>query len=572
MNTDGNSTGSHLAPRSRRAALSWPTFLDARSLALLLVAAAGLGTYLLGLFQITPFGYTEGIYSEIAREMLGHGHWIVPHLDGAPYIEKPPLLYWLEAVFFILFGTHVWAARLVSVLAGLGACLFIWNALRRIIPKRAATCAVLILASSPGWILMAHVATFDMLLAATTSSSLIAFFIALEGGNRRWAGLGWVAAALAFLAKGPVGPVLVALVLAGWLIVGRRPGSLRRLFSPFGITGFILLAGGWSLFASLRQPGFLYQFFWVEQFGRFLGTRIPNDYSSGPWWYYLPWIFTGTFPWCLAVLLMHNRLSRGLPRGHRRLSDFGLLWMVVVVLFFSFSRDKAAQYLLPALPGLAIGLAPLLANWLETRTRPSWQYLWPFGLVILVSPLLIYAAGPRLAGPSWIALALCVAAGLASLALIRQGRRPYALKAVVLAIFLLILSLIPLEIRNSSHHTLSQVTATIRRSRAPAAPLVFFRHYDPFAMLALGLRRRPWIYAAHSAELHFAEKTQPERFPFTSRSRLAHLLGAHGAWLIADYRDTRKLHARLPQRCLANSRDIDDIVLAYLPRGCLTRH
>lgn len=568
MQIHGNSLWPHITSSGQRSNAGWPVSLTAINLAFLLVALAALSAYLFGLFRITPFGYTEGLYAEIGRGMLQYGHWIVPHLDGGPYIEKPPLLYWLEAASFMLFGVHIWAARLVSVIAALGACLSLWSGLRRLIPQQSAICAVLILASSPGWILMAHVATFDMLLAATVSMSLMAFMISLEGGHRYWTYWGWLAAALAFFAKGPVGPVLIALVLVIWLLASRQPGKLRRLFRPLGVAIFILLVGSWSLAAALRQPGFLYQFFWVEQFGRFFGTRIPKDYSTGPWWFYLPWLLAGSFPWCLALLPAGKRPGRYLSPEQLRISRFGLVWTTVIVLFFSFSKDKAAQYLLPALPGLAIAVGPLVAHWLKKDTRIGWRQLAPFAGLFLMLPPLVYASGIHLPDSGWIAIASCAAAGIVCLILIRFGYRVPALKTGVFAIFLLAIALVSLEIPHGSHRTLARVAETIRQSPHPGAPLVFFRHYDPFAMLTLRLRRRPWIYAAHSSELFFAEKTQPRRFPFITGARLTHLLSGHGAWLVATYRDRQKLAVRLPRDCPATQRTMDNIVLAYLPKGC----
>lgn len=504
--------------------------------------------------------------------MLRHGHWIVPRLDGAPYVEKPPLLYWIEAAFFMVFGIHIWAARLISVLAALGTCVFLWKALSRILPRQTAICSALILASSPGWILMAHVATFDMLLAATTGSALAAFLLGLETGRRGWLTAAWLAAALAFLAKGPVGPVLIGLTVFGWLLATHRIRRIRELFEPIGTIGFIVLAGSWTLLAAARQPGFLHEFWWVEQFGRFLGTRVPQDYSSGPWWFYVPWLAAGAFPWSLAWLPTSRQLVARLTPIERRVSCFGLVWTGTVFIFFSLSTDKAAQYLLPALPGIALALCPIVTGWVASRNRTRLARLVPAVALPPLFVLLPCGLGIRLPWTSWLALACCVGALVVFAILAGLGHRLPALGMGTMATFILVLAVIPVETRASSQRSVATITDTIKHSPDPSAPLFFFRHYDPFSMLALRLRRRAWIYDAHSAELFFAEKRQPRHFPFATRATLERTLAKGPAWLLvaADRKDEHALEKSLPRDCLTGEHKADGLILLRMPKGCLT--
>ena len=72
------------------------------------------------------FNPDEGRYAEIPREMQSGGDWVVPHLNGLAYIEKPPLQYWATALSFRVLGPSEFAARLYTALTALGTILLVW--------------------------------------------------------------------------------------------------------------------------------------------------------------------------------------------------------------------------------------------------------------------------------------------------------------------------------------------------------------------------------------------------------------------------------------------------------------
>jgi hypothetical protein len=107
----------------------------------------------------------EGRYAEIPREMLQRGEWIIPYLEGEPYLDKPPLLYWLVGLSYRLFGVHDWSARLVPALAVHGCVLLVYGLGRRILGERPAFWGALLLSLAPGFMSMGRLLILDGLLA-----------------------------------------------------------------------------------------------------------------------------------------------------------------------------------------------------------------------------------------------------------------------------------------------------------------------------------------------------------------------------------------------------------------------
>src|SRR5205823_13965997 len=153
----------------------------------------------------------EGRYAEIPREMLARGDWIVPYLQGEPYLDKPPLLYWLVMGSYALCGVHDWAARLVPALAVHGCILLLYLLGRLSLGARAAFWGALLLALMPGFVGMGRLLLLDGVLALWVTLALLAAFEAARGPALRpgWWVLSAVTGGLGVLTKGPVICLLV---------------------------------------------------------------------------------------------------------------------------------------------------------------------------------------------------------------------------------------------------------------------------------------------------------------------------------------------------------------------------
>jgi 4-amino-4-deoxy-L-arabinose transferase-like glycosyltransferase len=169
----------------------------------------------------------EGRYAQIPREMLERGSWVVPTLQGEPYLDKPPLMYWLVALSYRLFGVTPVAARLVPAVCVHLTILAVYLIGRRSIGERAAIWAAVLLSVAPGFVCVARLLLLDGLLTLCVTVSVMCGFEAVRTGQFRvgW----WVAAALAsglgFLTKGPISEVLLFVPLWAFAILASGPGG-----------------------------------------------------------------------------------------------------------------------------------------------------------------------------------------------------------------------------------------------------------------------------------------------------------------------------------------------------------
>jgi 4-amino-4-deoxy-L-arabinose transferase-like glycosyltransferase len=293
----------------------------------------------------------ETRYAEIPREMLATGDFVVPRLNGLPYFEKPPLLYWANAAAMRALGPTPWAARLATRLAGLGTLALVVLAAGAGGRRREGLAAGILLLASPVGFLLVRTNLTDGLLTFFFSATLLAARQAIvrREESRPWlllAALSGAAAAGALLTKGLIGLALPGLVLLVWAAATAR---LRPLFallvSPAPVV-FLVLAAPWFALVESRHPGFLHFFFVHEHFQRFATGAAKR---AGPIYYFVPVFLLGFLPGVAFFLASLRRASRRNDPGF-----FFLVWFAVVFAFFSVSRSKLPPYLFPAIPAAAV--------------------------------------------------------------------------------------------------------------------------------------------------------------------------------------------------------------------------
>ena len=291
-------------------------------------------------------------YAEIPREMLASGNWIVPHLDGLRYFEKPVFGYWLNALSLWTFGENAFASRLPSALAaGLTALLLFLLTLR--FTKRllaAAFCAALFLTSFEVFVIGVF-NVLDSLFALSITASLVAFFFGIQSNGksqRYYLALFGFACGMGFLIKGFLAFALPVLVIVPFMIWENR---WKELFSccwlPLGTALLTVLP--WSLAVYLQAPDYWHYFFWVEHIKRFSAENAPH---LKPFWFYIPMLMIGAFPW--SVFAPQAILSLWRSRINTPLMRFALCWLLFPFLFLSFSKGKLGTYILPCFAPLAI--------------------------------------------------------------------------------------------------------------------------------------------------------------------------------------------------------------------------
>lgn len=346
------------------------------SLLLVLLLPAALLYPTLGFHLLEP---DEGRYAQIPKEMLRHGEWVVPTLQGEPYLDKPPLLYWLVALSYRVFGVSPEAARLVPALCVHLTILAVYVLGRRSVGERAAFWAAVLLSVAPGFVGVARLLLLDGLLTLCVTLSVLCGFEAVRTGRLK---LGWwvasaVASGLGFLTKGPISEVLLFVPLWGFAFLARgsslsggcqppvetvlggltppaRP-HLRHYLLFFAVV--FAVGVPWYVGMFLREPQFLKHFFWEHNVLRFLQ---PFDHLQ-PVWFYAPILLGGLLPGTVLFV----PYFRGLLGGRSSLSPAGGFWLLAGawgVFFFSCSGSKLPTYILPAYPFLCLALGEFVAR------------------------------------------------------------------------------------------------------------------------------------------------------------------------------------------------------------------
>ncbi len=322
----------------------------------------------------------DAVQAQIARNMLSSGDWVTARLDGVPYLEKPPLLYWMIAISYKIFGVHDWAARIPVALSAIGLCLVTAGFGLWAFGERAGFYAGLCMSTCIGLFLFTRILLPDALQTLTIALALWAFLRVLDEDERHpraWAAIFAASMAAGLLLKSLIGVVFPIGAAVLYLAFTRQLFSIRvwKRLRPFsGLAILLLIAAPWHILATLRNPpywswtmkslpgeyhGFLWFFFINEQLLRFLNLRYPRDYDTVPpvlfWLFNLAWLF----PWSVYLPSAFRLSYRPVDRaGKTRLMALCLIGFVMV--FFTFSTTQE-YYSMPIYPALALLIGSAMA-------------------------------------------------------------------------------------------------------------------------------------------------------------------------------------------------------------------
>jgi 4-amino-4-deoxy-L-arabinose transferase-like glycosyltransferase len=509
-----------------------------------------LGFIFAGLGSFGILDNNEGLYAEIPREMLASHDWrlwVIPHLNGLPYMEKPPLLYWLTAFSFALFGESEWAVRIVPALSALGCvALLVWfgNVARRPMVGRL---AVVMFISGTGVIAMSHVLMFDMLLTVFLTAALMHAWRYIADDNINYVRWAYAFLALALLAKG-----LVALVLFGLVIVvftaldTRSPAGFVRAvvkwFEPWALAIFVAIAAPWHVIASLVEPIFAWFYFINEHVLRFLGKREPHDYYAGAWWYYLPRMVIYLFPWSFLLTGIAMQRTAQPNDEHSRLKRFLWIAWLMPLLFFSISSAKANYYLIAVMPFAAFHLALVLDE--REYLSPNGRAVPAILIAALASIALIVASRRMDAGTSammWglsqrvfvlgaiavaIILSLCTAIAVWRR---KQGGEIGYLALAVLIAFLLSSTLAVMEPKISTRET-----AQYLQRELPTHAVYLYRNFEEQSSLPFYLKQPLPVIDAHSNDLFWGNRLRKNDIIISSEQFAQRAAGRQVAVVVMD--------------------------------------
>jgi len=320
-----------------------------------LVLAAGALLLSLGAGSLPLLDPDESRFARTSVEMVRSGDLVVPHFEGQPRLVKPPLLHWIQSTLFRLFGTSERVARLPSAVATLLSLLIVgWVALRRF-GHEGALWAAAILGTMPLVVAVGKLGTLDALLAVHVLA-VIALDIAepKETGSHLGLAVGFLLG-LAFLTKGPVGVVVPLLVMLAGRTASGREILPRRASAIEAVAGWCIVVLPWTL-AFIRRLGFDQSLSIVrgEALERFF---VGSDHIEPPW-FFLGVLGVGIFPWIAPLVVALGRMVVQRSNPASRTALYAGAGLVAGLFFFSLSKSKLANYILPLPP-----LAAILLTW-----------------------------------------------------------------------------------------------------------------------------------------------------------------------------------------------------------------
>ena len=582
---------------------------------LLLVLASGIALFLWRLGSTGLVDETPPLFAASARAMAETGDWLTPRVNGLPRYDKPPLVYWLMGLGYLVPGQSLWnplgswAASLpsalssVAVMLALAATLLGWPQ-----PSPAAAqgglgsstraaltafSAALAFGLSPLVLIWSRVAVSDCLFTATLALALLLFWRRYaDPAHQSW-WPAWLLLGLAVLTKGPVALLLVGptLVLFAWWQGEAR--LLLRLWRPLpGLVISAAVALPWYG-AELLVEGepFWQSFFGYHNLQRF--TSVVNHHLQ-PWWFFALMLVVASLPFTPLLLL---GLAQTLARGRRQpasasLGPFAACWLLVVFGFFTLAATKLPSYWLPATPAAGVLIALAAQDLLAWRNpaHPG-ASLWRGRMVWLATLALTAVLCLGLVGSArWIPLiqdpemptlpaemlasGLVVRAGLCfglavalALALAWSRWRPAWLAAMQLALVLFgVSALEPLIALGDRVRQLPvrQIAAEVVRLRRPGEPLAMvgtlkpsLHYYTRQVVLFEGLRGYGLVNLADRLEREWRRGQRPRAAT------------AGSTVLVVIDRDTSRLaywqpvaHVTLAQRGLYQLWRVDRLELA----------
>ena len=439
------------------------TAISRERLTLVVILALAIAPYFIGLGSSSLWDSNEAFYAETPREMIEAADYVNPSFNYQPRFNKPPLSYWVVVLFYKAFGVSELSERIPIALGAIALVAAAFALARAIFSLEAATLSAIALAVSPRFLMFSRRIMIDVYLAMFMAAALVFFVLAEKYPERRRRFLALMYASIGFgaLTKGPVAIMLPAIVFFIYLAASRQLKKIRGMMVGRGAVIIAVIVLPWYV-AVYSEHGWLYikSFLLLDNISRY--TQATWGPGRGPL-FYLPVLIGDMFPWSLflpaALWLQSSRSIKFIKsiRASTKTDDqkdqngiykreshalLLIIWIIVIVGFFSLSRSKEDLYILPVYPAAAALVGGLLSGYIKQKLSPAWRRATVWTAAILASIIALIGAAAlylfaltahyNLAGTrimAFVALAGGIAASGA--ALFKKPLIPLAITAVV---------------------------------------------------------------------------------------------------------------------------------------------
>lgn len=358
-----------------------------------LFALALIALYFFAL-DVPLLGPDEPRYSQVAREMFERGDFVTTTLGGYHWFEKPALLYWIQMVFYSVFGVTEFAARTGSALFGLGTAGSLFLLGKRITKDSDGFdygfWFGLVCATSLGLMVFARGASFDIMITFPVTAAMVSFYLWRLESKTIWLALFYVFMGVGLLAKGLIGFVFPSAIVTFYLLLTRQwPRKSEFVSLLWGLPITLLVASAWY-YPVIAKHGqeFIDEFFIGHHFQRFTSNKYTHP---GPFYYFWLILPAMTIPWIPFFLAGAYRRVKGLFQRkdfgngvENDLEVYAFAWMLVLLVFFSFSGSKLPGYILPALPAAIIVSVFAIKRFSSKKTWAPQALKWLAAVTVLV--------------------------------------------------------------------------------------------------------------------------------------------------------------------------------------------
>jgi 4-amino-4-deoxy-L-arabinose transferase-like glycosyltransferase len=437
------------------------TAVTRERLTLLILLGLAIAPYFIGLGSSSLWDSNEAFYAETPREMIESADYINPSFNYQPRFNKPPLSYWVVALSYKAFGISELAERIPIALGAMALVAAAFVLARIIFSFEAGALAGIALAISPRFMIFSRRILIDIYLAMFMALTLLFFALAEKYPERKRLFLVLMYASIGFgiLTKGPVAILLPVTAFVIYLAAFRQLKKIRSLLLAWGAVIIAVIVLPWYV-AVYSQHGWLYikSFLLLDNISRY--TEAVWGPSRGPL-FYLQVMLGDMFPWSLflapALWLYARRSIKAIKKApsdndakddatddtSEQLAALLIIWVAVIVVFFSLSRSKEDLYILPIYPAAVALVGGLLSAFLKDRLSIRWQRATQWttlllaAIILLIGAAVVYLFGLtpyyNLAGAKMIGV-VWVAGGLAALAAALFTKRLAAIALTALVV------------------------------------------------------------------------------------------------------------------------------------------
>lgn len=367
--------------------------------------------YGLGFYPLIDVDETR--YAVMSRDMLSSFNWNDLMLNGVPFLEKPPLYFWIVSTSIKLFGKFsAFAVRFPIAILSSFVVFFTYYIGKRIISRKFGMISALILLSSVFFLILSHIAIIDMVLTVFMTSAIYCGFLThfcQEKNKKYWWWYFYLFIGLGFLAKGILALAIPLTIIFVYNFITK---TIKEIFKPIniipGIIIFLSMITPWHLIM-YKEYGFQFikEYFLIHHFGRFMGSEYIG--RERPLLYFVPVFLLGFMPWTFIFIAFlydgFKKLATTFNNAQGKIKDkilvlfqvttneqklilFASIYFIVVFVLFSTSSTKLPTYILPIFPAAA-----LLTGyywWVSDEKGEHEKQI--YNLTILFSAIFIFAA------------------------------------------------------------------------------------------------------------------------------------------------------------------------------------